>query len=214
MQRQRLLQPAPTMLTTEPFRPLPESVEIDGVLCPVNPDFRVFVSMEIQVFSGVEPDVLGLLRAFYMDNVPSNVEAAVERMIEFFRIETEAGGAEPSKNVNRVYDFNMDADALLASFLSAYHIDLSTEKLHWFTFRRLMFNLPPDSPFMERVKYRTADIKRMPKDMQKHYRKMQKRYAIAKTGAEHYNSVEERDEALREKIRRARERAENFAKQN
>lgn len=204
------------MVNPEPFRPLPDTVEIDGALCPVNPDFRVFVSLEIQVFSGAEPDVMGLLRAFYQDKIPQNVEAAVERMIEFFRADTDtgAGGAEQSTSVNRVYDFDMDADALLASFLSAYNIDLSTQKLHWFTFRRLMFNLPPESPFMERIKYRTTDVKKMPKDMQKHYRKMQKKYAIAKTGGEHYNSVEEKDAALRDKIRRARERAENFAKQN
>ena len=61
-----------------------------------------------------------------------------------------------------------------------------------------------DSPFVERVRYRVADTKKMTGEERKHYKKMQRLYAIKKnkTGG---MTVEERDAALLEKVRRLQE---------
>lgn len=191
-----------------PFRALPESVEIDEQRFSIDFDFRLGVAIETEILGEEKPDVFRLLQAFYKGTIPRNVEEAVAKMVEFFKIEEEAEFKHTeTKKGGRVYDYTMDADVILASFLTAYGIDLSTASLHWWTFRRLMLNLPPDTPFMQRVKYRTADLKKLGKDERKHYKKMQALYAIKKHPSERFASVEERDAALKEKMRRIHEEA-------
>lgn len=191
-----------------PFQPLPGSVEIDGVRYPINSDFRLGVAIENEILSEEKPDISGLLQSFYNGLIPKNVEKAVNEMIKFFKIEeeNEFKHAETKKG-GRVYDYTMDADVILASFLNSYGIDLSVASLHWWTFRRLMLNLPPDTPFMQRIRYRTADLKKLSKDERKHYKKMQALYAIKKRPGESFTSIEARDAALKEKVKRIQEEA-------
>ena len=183
-------------MQTNPFREFPESVTVGGIEYPINSDFRVGIAIETEVLSGEKPDVPGLLSMFYCGLIPENLDEAVDRMVEFYACDS--GNAQKNGNTKggRQYDFDMDADVLLASFLSAYGVDLTTEKMHWWTFRRLMLNLPADSPFMERVRYRVADTK-----------KMQKLYALKKHTGQSM-TVEERDAALLEKMRKRYEEAQ------
>lgn len=186
-----------------PFRALPESVEIDGNKHPIDFDFRLGIAIETEILGEEKPDVLRLLQMFYRGNIPLNIDEAVEKMVDFFRIEEDSEFKHSdSKKGGRVYDYTMDADVILTSFLMAYGIDLSTASIHWWTFRRLMLNLPPETPFMQRIRYRTTDLKRLGKDERKHYKKMQALYAIKKHPWEKFSSVEERDAALKEKVRR------------
>lgn len=197
-----------------PFRKLPESVEIDGKIYPVDSDFRFGVAIETEILSEEKPDVFSLLTAFYKGNIPLNVEEAVNRMVDFFRLSED--GIQPQENGKkggRIYDYEMDADVILASFLTSYGIDLSVASLHWWTFRRLMLNLPHDTPFKERVKFRTADLNKLGKDERKHYKKMRALYAIKKHPGEKSMTVEERDAALKEKIRRRYEEAQKKSEQ-
>lgn len=176
-------------------------MEIDGRKVPVNTDFRVGISMDSE-FRKEQPDGVGLLMVFYKGSIPENIEAATDQMIEFYKGEDEDGRGDQKRkdSAKREYDFTQDADAIFASFQVAYGIDLYTVKMHWWAFHRLMFNLPPDTPFMKRVHYRTADLKKMSKDMRKHYKKMRALYAI-KQKDKPMLSVEEREAAFREKMR-------------
>lgn len=199
-----------------PFRTLPQTVEIGGRYIPIDPDFRVFVSLETEM-QNETPDISGVISAFYCGVIPHDVEKAVEKFILFYTCHDGGDEYRPNtekkgKDAGKWYDFAQDADALLASFLDAYGIDLSTAKLHWWTFRRLMMNLPPDTPFMQRVKYRTADTSRMTKEERKHYTKMRNIYALKKTGTS--MTVEERDEAMKEKMRRRYEEARKYVEEN
>ena len=198
-----------------PFRPLPQTVEIGGRHIPVNPDFRVFVALEMQAEkSGC--DLSSVVQEFYCGKIPHDVEKAVEKFIAFYFCreanENEAPETGKGKDAGKCYDFAQDADALLASFLDAYGIDLSTAKLHWWTFRRLMLNLPPETPFMQRIKYRTADLSRMNKEERSHYIKMRSIYALKTSGEA--MTVEQRDMALKEKVRRRYEEARRYVEEN
>lgn len=188
-----------------PFQALPESVEVGGAERPINSDFRVGVAIETEVLGG-SPDVAGLLLSFYKGVIPEPVEEAVEKMVWFYSCAPDVGAGKESKEA-RSYDFAVDADVLLASFLTAYGIDLTTASLHWWAFRRLMLNLPHDTPFMQRVHYRVADTKKMTGDQRKHYKKMQKLYALKKHTGQSM-TVEERDAALLEKMRKRYEEAQ------
>lgn len=189
-----------------PFEALPDTVEVGGRRVQVETDFRFGVALETELFCDA-PDVEGLLRRFYLQGIPSPVEEAVRRMIEFYAHGDRPQGEGQGGDVKRCYDFAQDADALLASFLGAYDIDLSTAKLHWWTFRRLMLNLPADSPFMARIRYRTADLKKLGQEERKHYKKMRALYAIRTAGERPPQTVAQREEALRELVRRRFEEA-------
>lgn len=202
-------------MLSNPFSGLPTSVEIDGVTYPINSDFRFGISLEMEVVHSEEPDVAGLLTAFYPSGVPRNVREAADKMLEFYMGYMSALDSKSAKNENkkgRQYDYNMDADVLIASFLNYYGVDLTQDKLHWWAFRRLMLNLPDESPFMQRIHYRIADINKVDKKLQKHYRKMKSLYSLKTKNTDAPMTVEERDAALKEKIRRRYEEAQQHGR--
>lgn len=192
-----------------PFEHLPDTVEIGGKPVRIDPDFRVGVTIENELLTD-EPDVEGLLRAFYPDGIPADVEAAADRMIWFYAHTDEAGneaGDTPHGGMARWYDFAQDADALMASFQQVYGIDLERDSLHWWKFRRLMFGLPGDTPFMQRVQYRVADLDKLPKEQRRHYRKMRRLYTLKQPEKRHRMTAEERDAAMKARVRRRFEEA-------
>lgn len=199
-----------------PFEALPETVEVDGRTYRMNPDFRVGVAFETEMLS-VEPDVAGLLALFYPEGVPENVQAAADKLLWFYTCpadkstEESAGAAHTTA---RFYDFSQDVDALTASFRQAYGIDLEHDKLHWWKFRRLMFGLPPDTPFMQRVHYRTADINKLPKEQRKHYRKMKRLYALHQPETPRgRHTAAERDNHMKEQLQKRFEQVQQGAKE-
>lgn len=168
-------------MTPEPFRPLPETVEVNGRTVPVETNFRMGIAVEQELLTREEPDLAGLLARFYPDGVPADLPAALEAMTAFWRGADETAEtpkAAPAGKGGRWYDFAQDADVLLSSFLTCYGLDLSTVRLHWWTFRRLMLNLPADSPFMQRVHYRVADLSKLGKEERKRYRKLKELYRV------------------------------------
>lgn len=192
-----------------PFERLPDTVEIDGAAVRIAPDFRVGVAIETELLTG-EPDAAGLLTAFYPDGIPENVEAAAERMMQFYaHMDGGTSDGQASHSGARLYDFAQDADALMASFRQAYGIDLDMAPLHWWKFRRLMFGLPPETPFMQRVHYRAADITKLPKEQRKHYRKMKRLYALQAAPKKKMTAAE-RDAEM---IARVRKRAEQVQRE-
>lgn len=196
-----------------PFEVLPAAVEIGGVSVKINPDFRIGVSIETEMLQE-HPDVEGLLKLFYSEEVPSQMEEAAEQMIRFYSYaddENEDGKEEKKAAVSsrkRLYDFSQDADALLSSFWQAYGIDLERDEIHWWKFRRLMFGLPADTPFMQRVHIRSVDLNKVDKSQKGYYRRMKKIYALKQNVRRERMTAAEKEEAMKEKVRRRFEEAQ------
>lgn len=178
---------------------LPVCIEAGGARWPIDPDFRLMVELESAVTSlgGLEPGVLEeLLGRFYPKGIPPDPEAAVEGMLWFYRCgKEEEGGDHAHSGGSRAYDFEQDAEALYASFLQAFKLDLTTDRIHWWQFRRLMFGLPPETPFAQRLHYRTADTSSMRGEQKKHYAKMKRRLAIRERSHAH-ETLAQRDARL------------------
>lgn len=181
-------------MKSNPFRTLDNSVYVNGSSVAVNTDFRMGVAIEIELLSE-EPDVAGLLAAFYADGITHDVQAAVRAMLDFYVGPSTPGEVSKQPRRERWYDFIVDADVLYASFRAAYGLDLSNQNLHWWMFRDLMQNLPQESAFMRRVHYRVADISKLGKDEKDHYAKMKRLYRIDSLRRLRL-SREERDTAL------------------
>lgn len=202
-------------MRSNPFRELPDHVTINGTSCKINPSFRVCVSIELECLKEEKPDIAGLLRLFYCGNIPTDIKGAVSAMIDFYRghdEKQEGTSANTKKREGRIYDFEQDAEVILSSFLGSYGIDLTHVDMHWWEFRRLLFNLPHESSFMQRVMYRTADLGKVSKAQRKHYKKMKELYAIKDVHRQKFDSVEERDAAFLAKINKRFEEAEQYAR--
>ncbi len=196
-----------------PFERLPTSITVGGQTVEVNSDFRVGISIEMEC-SQPEPDIAGLLMLFYRGNIPSPVEEAGEKMIEFFaNTGNDSGNQGGPEKGKRVYDFEQDADALSASFLGAYGLDLSTASIHWWEFRRLLCNLPPETPFMRRMYYRTADLKKLSKSERKHVEKMRRLYALKQPSVTSGKTAAEMETEFKEKMLKRYEEAQNLISQ-
>ena len=76
----------------------------------------------------------------------------------------------------RSFDWEQDAAAIYASFLSVYGIDLYSVrgKLHWTAFIALLQNLPRDSAFGRLIDIRTCEVPQPTKHNQKQIRDLLK----------------------------------------
>ncbi len=159
---------------------LPYGICIDGVNYAVNTDFRVWIeignticSREIDIFKKLER----ILVLAYKENLPQNLESAVEGIIEFYRCgEEKSGGAE---NEIPIVDFSDDAGMIAAGFLHDYKIDLFEENLHWWKFRYLFLALGSENMIMKVMGYRAVNLSDIKdKDQKQFYRKMKKLYKL------------------------------------
>lgn len=188
-------------------------MRVGGRIVGINSDFRLGVSIDLEC-GEADPDIPGLLLLFYNGSVPPPVEEAAEEMIRFFAHQEEGGSqGDGESGGKRAYDFAQDADALMASFLDTYGLDLSTAKIHWWTFKRLLCNLPAETPFMRRLYYRTADMKKMSKAERKHVEKMRRLYALKRPSAAEGKTGQEMAEEYREKMRKRYEEAQRIVGQ-
>ena len=185
---------------------LPCEVEVAGLAWPIDTDFRLMVEFETAIFTQQGDDLAELLAElltrFYCGQLPEDIEAAMDRLLWFYRCgeqeeEKEAKGGK----AKRVYDFDQDAEALYTSFLHAYQLDLTTATIHWWQFRRLMFGLPAETPFSRRLHYRTADTSGMGKEERKRYAKLRNLYAIRERPGKR-ETLEERNARMQAYVRR------------
>lgn len=169
--------------------PPPDSVTVDGALCPIDPDFRIMMrlSMLSEAEETSESDFLRILHDFYRGNPPPDIEKAVELLCWF----ASCGKRDkPNKRVSpdlrkqdRGFSFYVDQGLIYAAFQEAYRIDLSAVHLHWWLFNELLDALPDHVLLMRVIHWRLADLKKLPKAQREFYRKMKETYAIRKKGA-------------------------------
>ena len=185
------------LLTT----PLPYAVKVGGREVPINTSFRVGMRFELLALDDqLTPE--NVLTTFFGDNWPQPYDEAVKQALWFYCLgkphekeETDKQNLKPSR---RSYDFEIDADALYTSFREAYGIDLLQEDLHWWAFRELMLGLPDDTPFKQRVYYRTGSTEGMSAKQKKQFETRRAKYAIPERGAvDHKLTLSERDAAIK-----------------
>lgn len=192
---------------------LPRSVIIDGAEHAVNYGFRALMLIELCTFDeelSEEQRTLNALNLFYFNEIPENREAAVERLLWFYRggettrAEKKSKGA-PAK-VRRCYDFEQDQKYIYAAFMSQYHIDLqdiSSNELHWWKFKAMFECLDKDCKLSEIMGYRLADLKNFKGKQKEFYRKMKALYALKdEAAADNRLALAERDRMMKEYVKR------------
>lgn len=161
--------------------PLPETVDINGAEYPINTDFRAGIRYEMIMQQEDEEAVIQGLILYYGENIPADIEEAVNA-INWFR----SRGREPKKlpgelagNGKQAFSFECDAELVYADFMREYRIDLNTEDMHWWKFMTLFEGLQTNSRTTDRMGYRSMKTDKLPKEQKKYYQAMQRYYEIA-----------------------------------
>lgn len=183
----------------------PETVDVGGVEWPINTAFWVGVAFE-RLMTDPEMDggekTLKALQLYYGDNIPADIEGAIDALLWFFRCgeESPEGGSGGGTSA-RAYDFDQDAEYIYAAFRQVYGIDLWATDLHWWAFHAMFLALPDECRITQIMGYRVADLKGLSKQEKKRYEKLKRIYALKrKTTVEHAINLEERDRAWLAKV--------------
>lgn len=184
-------------------RELPVSVDIGSEKYEIDADFRTIMNIEGIIFGKEvtedqknfakemmkeieinEKDAItnakyyDALKIFYKDNIPDDLEEAMEKMLWFYSCGKEDEKTKV-KTKKRVISFEYDFDYINAGFMQDYKIDLfEVDFLHWWKFMSLFSALHDDCKICEIIGYRGAELKNFEKEQRKRIREMQKIYAL------------------------------------
>lgn len=184
-------------------RELPASVDIGSETYKIDADFRTIMNVEEIIFGKEvtddqkkfaeemmkeidieEKDAIAnakyydALKLFYEDNIPDDLEEAMEKMLWFYSCGKEDEQTK-AKTKKKVISFEYDFDYINAGFMQDYKIDLfEVDFLHWWKFMSLFSALHDDCKICEIIGYRGAELKNFDKEQRKRIREMQKIYAL------------------------------------
>ncbi|MFD0953024.1 Gp15 family bacteriophage protein [Virgibacillus natechei] len=104
-------------------------------------------------------------------------------LLEFIDIDLDKPQEQSGEKQEKIYDFDIDADRIYASFLMDYKIDLMDlqGELHWKKFFALFEGLSSETPFQKVVGYRTAKAPKETKhnkEQRNNIKKLKQKYAL------------------------------------
>lgn len=171
---------------------LPESVTVDGMVYPINWDFRIGMQFEDILRSDMpEGDKLLRLLRLYYPQIPANLYGAMEQMLWFYRCGEAEQKEEKKERYQRrnskepAYSFSQDSAYIYAAFKEQYGIDLTTiESLHWWKFMALFESLGEDTKMSRIMYYRKASTSGLSKDKRAFINEMKKLYRLNSGGTQ------------------------------
>jgi len=142
--------------------PLKHTLTIGDKSYPINTDFRIWLKiceLAADEDKGFQKMVECIILCYKGGNLPPSFFEAANAMWDFFSgAEKQGSKTKDGRCDKRLFDFSQDAEAIYASFLYDYGIDLNCTDMHWHQFLALFRNLSPDSPFMRVVALRSIDV--------------------------------------------------------
>ncbi|MCL2096678.1 MAG: bacteriophage Gp15 family protein [Oscillospiraceae bacterium] len=170
----------------------PESLFADGKLYKINPDFRNILRIFALAEDKNIPDAKKATKIsewFFDGEIPTpalrappsgkgasgypELTKAADIFSDFIAgdsaIPPPLRGIPPlTRGANEdsaQFCFDFDAGEIYADFLSVYNIDLvEVDFLHWYKFKILLENLPPDGAFRRKIELRFLDLSNMTGD--------------------------------------------------
>lgn len=129
-------------------QPLPTSLLCDGEWLPINTDFRTWLSFQRDLKQGRASFCI------FPDGKPPASDDWVASAQEFLECKEATPHGDNGGGV-RCFDFDLDGSYLVASFMAAYGIDLTTAEMHWHMFLALFRGLPDDACIRKIMGYRS-----------------------------------------------------------
>lgn len=175
--------------------PAPENVKLPRKV-PIHADYRTSIRYELLMMDPLKTDDEKLSRAlllYYGEEAyrmtPDELLKAVDAILWFYTCGKEMdeidevvkkGDAKGRPaDMNRVYDYEYDADYIYTAFLQQYGVDLQEESLHWWKFRAMFQALTDQCEFVKIMGYRSMEISNsMTKSQKEFYREMKRIHAL------------------------------------
>ena len=188
------------------YREPPESIVVEGHEYPVDTDFRTWIGFQ-GILTSRERDEEKAAQVYALMErlgLPAS-EASLEAMVSFFEGASakQAGAGESGPSA---FDFERDSAYIYSAFLAAYEIDLTTARLHWWKFKALFQALPDDCEICKIMRYRTVDLKDVPKSQKQFYRQMKARYALPGVAGQTHRTDEDMRGYVQRRFEDARKR--------
>lgn len=179
----------------------PEAIRISGKEYPIDTDFRLWIQLSDSMTGKTDDEVFKAVRDFTaMQGLPISSESFSAVLAFYACGETESRTSNSiGKPKERAFDFYKDEEMICSAFRTQYGIDLRRDSLHWWDFLALFKGLKSDIPIVEIMGYRTVDLSKCGKEQRKHYEALKNKYSLDTV---HYKSLEDRNEALKARIRR------------
>jgi hypothetical protein len=180
---------------------LPQTLNIGGFEVNINYDFKTSIKFN-ELTKGKEKldneDIWQALCLYYpvlkntTDNssiaekelfihIKDNLQEAVDKMFWFYGCgkDIKESNHSEGKSPLEIFSYEYDSDYIYTALLGQFGINLSKERdLHWWSFKAMLNSLSEDTELRQRMKFRAADITKVPKEQQEYYRKMKKIYEI------------------------------------
>jgi hypothetical protein len=168
----------------------PEKIEVDGIQFALDTDFRT----AIRCFEIIEDDSVDdyerALAIIYLllGDIPVNVD--LRKVLKVLQKYLACGNDKNRPSEERKdMDFIQDEKYIVASFMSDYHIDLSSnESMHWWHFINLLNGLTEECVLNKVREVRTCDLKDF-KGKQREKMAKAKRQLALKTKVSHEDEV-------------------------
>lgn len=179
----------------------PKSIKIDGIDYSIETDYRVWIGFSQKIAKLSDEELLNEILNFMAELRLPKTDEGLQAVLDFYSCGKKSNDGKKNAPVKqcRAFDFEEDEELIVAAFMSQYHINLRKKKLHWWDFIAMFKGLKDDEKICEIMAYRTMDISKIDKSQKAYYRALKEKYALDKV---HYSSLEERDNALREKMKR------------
>lgn len=181
---------------------LPDHIDINGEQYTIYTDFRRGIRHEQML--QYDPNVtVGDILCNWLPIIPDDLGAALEAVDAFYYCGQmkmpKTDPKQPPKKTKRLYDFDVDSDAIVASFRQCYGICLHTTQLHWWEFCELLNGLPQKCAFSDRVQIRGADTKGMKSKERRQIEELKRRWRLPDTlqaRRRKYTTLDERNAAM------------------
>lgn len=167
---------------------VPTTVIIDDVEFEINSDFRISMMFELLINDPELSERERLYQALilYYPIIPSNLEAAVDKIMWFYKCGKEeqeennnTNKSSGKKTVKKIYDYEHDSEIIFASFMKSYNINLQRDNLHWWEFKSLFDNIDEDSKLYKIMEIRSVNLNQIKdKDKKNYYKKMKDLYKL------------------------------------
>ncbi len=123
------------------------------------------------------------LNLFYQKlELITDIEKAIDKILWFYKCgkEEKTGENNNKENKKQIYSYEFDDELIYSAFKDQYGVDLQDIKyLHWWKFKAMFEGLKDDNQIVKIMGYRAMDTSKIKdKDERKHYKKLQKLYAL------------------------------------
>lgn len=193
--------------------------EADGVKIPVDGDFRIMCRYSAAILRGDKKAAAECAKEFFFSGLPEGIsgEKAAEIMQDFYvrglspgvenRDDKKESETEKiSRTVQPSFDFEEDEGYFFAAFLGEYGINLNEAKMHWFDFCALFRGLNDECKLKRIIAIRgqsTNDEKTSA--WKQRLRKLKRVFGLKLNRPPTFNSLEDRDMAMKISLKRQQE---------